>query len=134
MAVLLFSGIAVLLLDQWTKNWARVETRNRRIDFGPIAIHHVAAQRKTLPPAILALVLAVSLACAVLLIRTGAWFQKPIALSALGIAFGGAAGNLVDLARRRHIVDFIDLKWWPVFNIADVAIVGGLVLALWQRG
>jgi len=132
-AVLLLSGFAVLLLDQWTKNWALVETRNRRIDFGPVAIRHVAAQRKTLPPAILALVLAASLACAALLIRTGAWFQNPVALCALGVAFGGASGNLMDLARRRHVVDFIDLKWWPVFNIADVAIVGGLVIALLLR-
>jgi signal peptidase II len=36
---------------------------------------------------------------------------------------------LLDVLRRRHVVDFIDLGWWPVFNVADVGIVGGLVLA-----
>ena len=29
--------------------------------------------------------------------------------------------------------DFIDLRWWPVFNIADVGIVVGLVVAFWPR-
>ncbi len=134
MVVLLLSGFVVLILDQWTKKWVRVQTRNRRIDFGPVAIRHTAAQRRTLPPSILAIVLAVSFGCALLLLKSGAWFQTPIALCALGVAFGGASGNLIDLARRRHVVDFIDLKWWPVFNLADVAIVGGLVIALWPRG
>jgi signal peptidase II len=59
---------------------------------------------------------------------------------ALGILIGGAAGNLIDrLARgdawlRGSVVDFIDLGWFPVFNIADAAINIGaalLVLAIW---
>jgi lipoprotein signal peptidase len=33
--------------------------------------------------------------------------------------------------RSRSIVDFIDLGWWPVFNIADIAIVVGLAAALY---
>jgi signal peptidase II len=49
------------------------------------------------------------------------------------LAFGGAAGNLLDILRLRSIVDFIDLHWWPVFNLADVAIVAGLVVAFWSR-
>jgi signal peptidase II len=53
------------------------------------------------------------------------------ALAGVGCALGGAAGNLLDILRRRHVVDFIDLGWWPVFNLADVAIVGGLLFAFW---
>ena len=60
---------------------------------------------------------------------------------ALGLLLGGASGNLVDrLVRspgplRGHVVDFIDLHWngrsiWPVFNVADMAIVTGAALAL----
>lgn len=56
---------------------------------------------------------------------------------ALGLVLGGAAGNLVDrMARdpgpfRGHVVDFIDLRVWPVFNVADSAIVvGAIVLVL----
>jgi len=49
---------------------------------------------------------------------------------ALGLLAGGAAGNLVDRLLRDHggaVVDFIDLQWWPVFNLADAAITCGAV-------
>ena len=55
---------------------------------------------------------------------------------ALGLVLGGAVGNLVDrIARppgvfRGRVIDFIDFHWWPVFNIADSAVVIGAVLLL----
>ncbi len=48
--------------------------------------------------------------------------------AALGLAFGGAAGNLVDRLRWGAVVDFLDFRVWPVFNLADVAIVAGAAL------
>jgi signal peptidase II len=60
---------------------------------------------------------------------SGRFFQSGAALTGMGCALGGAAGNLLDILRRRSVLDFIDLGWWPVFNLADVAIVGGLLLA-----
>ena len=53
-------------------------------------------------------------------------------MTGLGCALGGAAGNLVDIVRRHHVIDFIDLVWWPVFNLADIGIVGGLLLTFWH--
>ena len=41
-----------------------------------------------------------------------------------------ATGNLVDAWRRGAVIDFIDLRFWPVFNIGDVAIVVGVTVAL----
>ena len=62
--------------------------------------------------------------------RTATW---PAAL-AMGLLLGGAVGNLADRLVRHHhgaVIDFIDLHWWPVFNVADAAItVGALLLAL----
>lgn len=53
----------------------------------------------------------------------------------VGLVAGGAAGNIVDRLFRGEawlhgaVVDFIDLQWWPVFNIADAAIcIGGALL------
>lgn len=45
----------------------------------------------------------------------------------LGITLvgGGAAGNLIDRAKTGLVVDFLDFRFWPVFNIADIAIVAG---------
>jgi signal peptidase II len=50
---------------------------------------------------------------------------------ALGIALGGAFGNLVDRYRRGAVTDFIAVGFWPVFNLADVAIASGVLLSLW---
>jgi lipoprotein signal peptidase len=63
---------------------------------------------------------------------SGLWFDNPVALAGLGCALGSAAGNLYDIVRHRYVLDFINLGWWPVFNLADVGIVGGLALALWR--
>ena len=49
----------------------------------------------------------------------------------LGLQLGGAIGNLVDRVRLGHVVDFIDVGAWPVFNLADSAIVLGLTGLMW---
>ena len=52
----------------------------------------------------------------------------------LGMILGGALGNLVDRffrspgPLRGHVVDFLSVGWWPVFNVADSAVVGGAML------
>jgi signal peptidase II len=51
----------------------------------------------------------------------------------LGLQMGGAIGNLIDRMRVGYVVDFIDLTFWPVFNVADSAIcvgVAGLALSV----
>jgi signal peptidase II len=51
----------------------------------------------------------------------------------LGLIIGGALGNLVDRLVRHHagaVIDFVDLRWWPVFNVADAAITVGVVVAV----
>lgn len=45
-----------------------------------------------------------------------------------GLIVAGAVGNLLDRVRLNYVVDFFDLGWWPVFNIADMAIVCGAIL------
>ena len=51
----------------------------------------------------------------------------PLRLS-LGMQLGGAAGNLFDRVRVGYVTDFIDIGPWPVFNIADSAIVIGILI------
>lgn len=51
----------------------------------------------------------------------------PLLLSVcLGMQLGGALGNLIDRLRQGYVVDFVDFGWWPVFNVADAAIVVGV--------
>ena len=42
---------------------------------------------------------------------------------ALGLLLGGTVGNLIDSVRLGYVIDFIDLTYWPVFNIADSSVV-----------
>jgi signal peptidase II len=57
---------------------------------------------------------------------------------AAGLVLGGAIGNLVDRVFRSPgflsgaVIDFIDLRWWPVFNLADAAITCGCLLLLFS--
>ncbi len=53
--------------------------------------------------------------------------SSPILRISLGLQLGGAIGNLMDRLRLGHVVDFIDVGAWPVFNLADSSIVVGLV-------
>jgi signal peptidase II len=46
------------------------------------------------------------------------------------LIFAGAVSNLIDRARLGYVVDYIDLKVWPVFNLADSAITIGIALFL----
>jgi signal peptidase II len=66
----------------------------------------------------------------------GYWFRLhargeapgPVLLGGLSLPLGGALGNLVDRLRYGHVVDFIDFRVWPVFNVADMAICTGAAL------
>ena len=60
---------------------------------------------------------------------SGQWLMRV----ALGLQLGGAMGNLVDRLRQGFVVDFIDLNFWPlrewpVSNLADISLVGGVIL------
>jgi signal peptidase II len=50
----------------------------------------------------------------------------------LSLVMGGAVGNLIDRAARGFVVDFLDFHFWPVFNMADIAITVGVVLIGWH--
>lgn len=50
-----------------------------------------------------------------------------------GILFGGIFGNLIDRITRGYVLDWINLHWWPVFNIADAALVVGVCFLLFKE-
>ena len=51
----------------------------------------------------------------------------------LGLQMGGAVGNLIDRIQVGYVVDFIDLTFWPVFNVADSAICVGVAGLAYTR-
>jgi signal peptidase II len=50
----------------------------------------------------------------------------------IGLQVGGAAGNVIDRLKTGYVVDFFDFRVWPVFNVADIAIVGGVALIVYS--
>lgn len=67
------------------------------------------------------------------------WLRSPISATAAGLIAGGALGNLIDRLFREpgfyvgHVVDFLSVKGFAVFNIADSAItVGVIILVIWM--
>jgi len=72
-------------------------------------------------------------ALAVTLIIFYAWRSKKLsgALSlSLGLILGGSLGNLVDRVSFGYVIDFLDFRIWPVFNVADAAISVGVAILI----
>lgn len=61
------------------------------------------------------------------------WLEKRRVLPYIfGLIVGGAMGNLIDRFRFGHVVDFLDFRIWPVFNVADSAIsIGTIILIIY---
>ncbi|HEY7562058.1 MAG TPA: signal peptidase II [Gaiellaceae bacterium] len=60
--------------------------------------------------------------------RAGA--RHPVLPVALGLLVGGSLSNLIDRIRLGHVTDFLDLRFWPAFNLADTFIVIGVAILL----
>lgn len=76
----------------------------------------------------------VAIAVVVGVIRIGRTLRSPWWALGLGLVLGGALGNLIDRLFRApgplqgHVVDFVSVGWWPVFNVADSGVVCGAIL------
>ena len=68
-----------------------------------------------------------ALALALLLAYFATHARTPHLWAPVGMVLGGAAGNLIDRARHGAVTDFIDPIAWPAFNLADAAIVAGVL-------
>ena len=58
--------------------------------------------------------------------------RRTAVLWGCALILGGAVGNLIDRLRMGSVIDFIDLRVWPVFNVADSAITIGVILLIWR--
>ena len=96
-----------------------VNVRNRGIAFGLLA-----------DGGVLLVVFAVA-ALAALLVFFARHRDRPLVWLPTGLLIGGATGNLIDRARQGAVTDFIDLAWWPAFNVADIAITFGVLSLLY---
>lgn len=136
--------VIVALLDQLTKRWALNRLIPGSCDVPDACIDLVAGARFRLVfntgaaldrgegfgPVLAVLVSIITIALLVAAARR----TDRLGPALLGLVAGGAIGNLIDRVTRAEdgilsgpVVDFIDLGWWPVFNVADAAVVGGVL-------
>lgn len=57
-------------------------------------------------------------------------FSNQLLRIAIGLQLGGAFGNLIDRIVDGSVVDFIDVGWWPIFNLADSFITIGVAILI----
>jgi signal peptidase II len=114
--IVLAAAAAVLVIDAATKAVVTGAIAEGRVQ---LVYNRRAALSVAQSAALLAVIAAAVLAAA------------PHGATALGLgmAIGGAAGNLADRVRRGAVVDFVALGPWPVFNLADAAMTVGLLVA-----
>lgn len=67
---------------------------------------------------------------AVLLYYNMRYKLEPLLQITMGIIIGGALGNLIDRIYYGSVIDFFSISWWPIFNIADIAICTGGALVM----
>ena len=129
-------AFAALVADQVTKQLvvSQLALGDSVHVAGPLYIHHVKN-----PGIAFGLfsnwAAAVTALTAVAIAWMLAYFAKagarhPILPVALGLLVGGSAANLVDRLRLGHVTDFLDLRFWPAFNLADTFIVVGVAILL----
>ena len=133
-------GISVVVVDQLTKRWAVGAAADGPIDlFWTLRIKVTEntgmafSQARGWGPLIGLAAIAIVIALLVVVGRT----PGRLNWVGVGLIVGGAVGNLMDRAVRSPgwlrggVVDFIDLQWFPVFNVADMAInVGAAIVIL----
>jgi signal peptidase II len=128
--------LAALAADQLTK---KIVTSHLALDqgdhiVGPFWIHHVQNSgiafglfsSKTA-----AVIVLTGIAVGWMLVyftRSGA--RHPVLPVALGLVIGGSTSNLLDRVRLGYVTDFLDVRYWPAFNLADSFIVVGVCILL----
>lgn len=81
-------------------------------------------------PELLLVVALLIVAAAVYIYRTQLPNERPYIQFIMGLIMGGAFGNIIDRIRLGYVVDFIQVGWWPIFNLADSSISVGAVLLI----
>ena len=127
-------GLIWLLLDQATKVLAvhTLEAQGRIIDLGFMDLNVIRNSGGAFGfPGLPGLFLVVTVIVIFLVARALPSTDRLSLAVAYGLVSGGALGNVTDRLFRDPgfpsgaVVDFFDLRWWPIFNIADIGIVCG---------
>ncbi len=138
---LLFCLVALFIIvaDQVSKVWIRaiLPEGHSLFKLGFFRITHVqntgAAFGLFSDHSLALIIFAIIAGCVVLFFvfyghRYFTWLGNTIVMLTFGLVLGGIVGNLIDRFRFGYVTDFIDLSYWPAFNIADSAVTVSVVV------
>lgn len=131
---------ATLGIDQLTKAWAVDALDDRDVDlFWTLRFNltHNSGMAFSRGQGMGPIISVLAMAVVVWLVLSMRSQGSRLSAVAAGMVVGGAIGNVADRLLRSNdgflhgaVVDFIDLQWWPIFNVADIGVVvGGIALA-----
>ena len=136
-----FSLIALLIVvaDQLVKLWIRTNLAagESLFEMGFFRLTHISNtgaafglfRGQTFPLTVVSFVaVAILLLYAFLFYRQFPQLDRWLVWTGLGLILGGTVGNLIDRLRLGYVTDFIDFGFWPAFNVADSAIVIGVII------
>jgi signal peptidase II len=129
-------AVTVVVADQVTKSLVRHNVRIGSSDgvFPGIQLVHVHNRGVAFGLFVnggVLLVIVGAAAVSALLIFFATHSRRPLVWLPTGLLLGGAAGNLIDRLDRGYVTDFIDLPFWPAFNLADMCITFGVLSLLY---
>jgi signal peptidase II len=129
------TALVVIALDRWTKQLATEHLLDSGVRSIPVVGEYIrltyvenrgaafgVLQNQT------AFFILVGLVVISVIVASYRYIPEPSWLLnvCLGLQMGGAVGNLIDRVTVGYVVDFVDLTFWPVFNVADSAICIGV--------
>jgi signal peptidase II len=147
----LFSVLAILgfVLDQWSKHWARTSLSfgHKVPVFDPYWFWQLSYNKgsafgllgSTSGAAYILSAIGIGAAIAIIVMLVRASDRQKWMVSALALVFSGAVGNVVDRIREGKVTDFVlweipDVYSHPVFNLADVWLVAGVIILFFDFG
>jgi signal peptidase II len=129
---------AIVAVDQLTKSWAVAAASDRPVhivgDTVEFAVARNSGSAFSRFQGLTPLLAIAAIVVAIVLVRAVQRATDRVVLVGLVLVLGGALGNLVDRFVRSpgflrgHVVDFVKVGWWPLFNVADSCITIGAVL------
>jgi signal peptidase II len=136
--MILFTAISVILLDQITKflalKFLQLNTSVPLIKnfLNLTLVHNRGAAFGIFQNQLLLFVLVSFFAIGFILYNLKNKTNSIILKLSLSLILGGAVGNLIDRLRFGFVVDFLDFRIWPVFNVADSVITIAALFLTWE--
>ena len=129
--------LLVVTADQLSKTWIRAYPDRYELGFVRLTpVHNTGSAFGLFQGQSFILTIVVAVGIAFILLAAFLIYRRfPLLVNApnkiaFGLILGGAIGNLVDRLRFGQVTDFIDVGFWPVFNVADSAItVAAIIIA-----